>query len=85
MSESIKVKITEAFRITGRGTVLMANGDDITKIHKGDNLKISDREIPIYGVESVACDKSNAGLVMGGGILPKDLELPCDAEVISNG
>ena len=86
----IKVQITDALRITGRGTVLIAEGSpaEVERITKGDYLILPDRQIPIYAVErnhmqldETVIPTREAGLVVADGIKPADLAFPTDAAI----
>ena len=86
MSENLKVRVTGAYRIPGRGTVLLVDADDCTKINRGDLVTVTGHDnMPIYGVERTRGENRVAGLAMGGAILPDQITIPCYAEVVING
>lgn len=90
----IKVQITYALRIPGRGTVLITEGSpaEVERITKGDYLILPDRQIPIYAVErnrlqfdETVIPTREAGLVVADGIKPADLAFPTDAIIRKEG
>lgn len=78
------VKLTEVFQIPGRGTVVVAEGEDLSEVSRGSVLQVDDTEIPILLVERAHHTKTSVGLVLGRSHLPKSTSLPCGAFIEVN-
>lgn len=76
MSEPIEARITETLVIPGRGTVLIAELQNAQQIAAGDMLVLSGRRIPIRAIERLPTVPYEAGLVMGNGVKPADINYP---------
>jgi len=79
----MKLLVSNALRIPGRGTVLVTEvqDGDAPLLTAGQVLNVDNHHVLVRAVERHGSDHHHVGLVMADGIMPADLQLPTTATV----